>query len=278
VNDHPQDDAADESRGHRDPHSHNEHADRDEGHDHGAMIADFRRRFWVSLALTVPILLLSPMIQGFLALETALAFPGDRYLLFVLAVGVFFYGGWPFLTGLVSEVRQGAPGMMTLIGLAISVAFLYSSAVVFGQAGRVFFWELGTLVDVMLMGHWIEMRSIRGATGALEALVRLMPATTHRLTDAVESADIVLVNTDPRDVTTITELSAATDRKMIQNLWWAAGYNIVAIALAAGVLYGIGVLMPPAIGAAVMSLSTIVVAINAKLLERFRPASASGAS
>lgn len=151
------------------------------GHDHGAMIADFRRRFWVSLVLTLPILALSPMIQSFLGLEAVLAFPGDSYLQFALAAVVFFYGGWPFLTGLISELRQGAPGMMTLIALAISVAFLYSTAVVFGLSGQVFFWELATLVDVMLLGHWIEMRSIMGASGALQALVELIPATAHRL-------------------------------------------------------------------------------------------------
>ena len=169
------------------------------GHDHGAMIADFRRRFWVSLVLTVPILLLSPMIQGFLGLEAALDFPGDRYLLFALSIAVFFYGGWPFLTGLVSEIRQGAPGMMTLIALAISVAFLYSSAVVVGLSGRVFFWELATLVDVMLLGHWIEMRSIMGASGALEALVKLMPATAHRLTDDGEIEDVRVDALQPGD-------------------------------------------------------------------------------
>jgi len=92
---------------------------------------------------------------------------------------------------------------------------------------------------------------------------------------AVESADIVLVNSDPRDVAAVTELSAATYRKMIQNLWWAAGYNIVAIPLAAGVLYGTGFLLPPAAGAAVMSASTVIVAVNAKLLERFQPGEAS---
>ena len=154
------------------------------------MVADFRRRFWVSLALTIPILALSPMIQAALGLEAALAFPGDRYLLFALSAVLFFYGGWPFLTGLASELRQREPGMMTLIALAIAVAFVYSSAVVFGLAGRVFFWELATLVDVMLLGHWIEMRSVMGASGALEALVRLMPATAHRLSEAGDTEEV----------------------------------------------------------------------------------------
>ncbi|MEF8793217.1 MAG: hypothetical protein V5A50_05985 [Thiohalorhabdus sp.] len=168
-----------------------------EGHNHGAMIADFRRRFWVSLALTVPILALSPMIQGFMGLEQALAFAGDRYVLFALSAAVFFYGGWPFLTGLASELGQRQPGMMTLIALAISVAFVYSSAVVFGLTGRVFFWELATLVDVMLLGHWIEMRSVMGASGALEALVKLMPATAHRLGESGDTEEVSVEELSP---------------------------------------------------------------------------------
>jgi len=148
---------------------------------HAAMIADFRRRFWVSLALTLPILALSPMLQSFVGLEQALAFPGDAYLLFSLATTVFVYGGMPFLKGLIDELGRREPGMMTLIALAISVAWLYSSAVVFGLQGKIFFWELATLIDVMLLGHWIEMRSVMGASGALEALVRLLPTEAHRL-------------------------------------------------------------------------------------------------
>ena len=153
----------------------------DGGHDHEAMIADFRRRFWVSLVLTVPILLLSPMIQRFLGLDQTLAFPGDVYVLFGLASVVYFWGGWPFLKGIVRELTARRPGMMTLIALAISVAYFYSSAVVFGLAGEPFFWELATLIDVMLLGHWIEMRSVMGASRALESLVRLLPATALRL-------------------------------------------------------------------------------------------------
>ncbi|SMF27588.1 Cu2+-exporting ATPase [Tistlia consotensis] len=156
------------------------------------MVADFRRRFWVSLVLTVPVLALSPLIQRVLGFEQALAFPGDGYVLFALSCVVFFYGGWPFLTGLFGEIGSRRPGMMTLIALAISVAFFYSSAVVFGLSGKVFFWELVTLIDIMLLGHWIEMKSVMGASGALEALVRLLPATAHRLGagDAVEEVPI----------------------------------------------------------------------------------------
>lgn len=175
---------------------HNRHGG---GHGHAGMIADFRRRFWISLALTVPILVLSPMIQAFLGLEWALAFPGDAYALLTLSTVVYFYGGWPFIAGLLSELRQRQPGMMTLIALAISVAYFYSAAVVLGLAGKVFFWELATLIDVMLLGHWIEMKSVMGASGALEALVRLMPTTAHRLTDEGDSEDVPVSELRPGD-------------------------------------------------------------------------------
>src|SRR5213596_943311 len=151
------------------------------GHDHGDMVSDFRRRFWISLALTVPVLATSEMVQHFLGLRPVLGFPGDRYVEFVFASAIYFYGGWPFLTGLVDELKKKLPGMMTLVGLAISVAYLYSAAVVFGLRGTVFFWETATLIDIMLLGHWIEMRSVMGASRALEELVRLLPAEAHRL-------------------------------------------------------------------------------------------------
>ena len=149
------------------------------GSHHAHMVADFRRRFWVSLVLTVPVLILARHIQGWLGLHDALVFPGDNLIQFVLASAIFFYGGWPFLTGLVDEVRTRRPGMMTLIGLAIAVAYGYSSAVMFGLRGEDFFWELATLIDIMLVGHWIEMKSVLGASAALESLVRLMPAEAH---------------------------------------------------------------------------------------------------
>src|SRR5438093_666960 len=150
------------------------------GH-HDQMVADFRRRFWVSLALTIPVLVLARHIQGWLGLHDTLAFRGDGLVQLVLASAIFFYGGRPFLTGLVDEVRTRRPGMMTLIGLAIAVAYLYSSAVVLGLHGEDFFWELATLIDIMLLGHWIEMKSVLGASAALESLVRLMPAEAHQL-------------------------------------------------------------------------------------------------
>jgi len=169
------------------------------GHDHGAMIADFRRRFWVSLILTVPVLALSSLIQNLLGLKQIVSFPGDSYVLFGLSAIVFFYGGWPFLTGLVDEVSSRRPGMMTLISVAITVAFVYSTAVVFGLPGKVFFWELVTLIDVMLLGHWIEMKSVLGASRALEALVQLLPATAHRLKANDEAEDVPVGELKPGD-------------------------------------------------------------------------------
>jgi len=143
------------------------------------MVADFKRRFWVSLVLTVPVLALAPHIQGWLGLGHWLTFPGATWVQLALSSAIYFYGGWPFLTGLVSELALRRPGMMTLVGLAITVAYTYSVAIVFGLRGEDFFWELATLIDIMLLGHWIEMKSVLGASAALESLVRLMPAEAH---------------------------------------------------------------------------------------------------
>lgn len=152
-----------------------------EGHDHHQMmIADFKKRFWVTLVLTIPILVFSPMIQTFFGYEFLL--PGNSYVLFGLGTIVYFYGGWPFLKGFWSEIKSGSPGMMTLISMAISVAYFYSSATVFGLKGVDFFWELATLIAVMLIGHWIEMKSVLGASKALQLLVSMMPAEAHRVT------------------------------------------------------------------------------------------------
>jgi Cu2+-exporting ATPase len=157
-----------------------DHGDMDHGghHDHHAMmVADFRKRFFFSLFLMVPILALSPMIQMFLGVDWR--FSGDSYLLFALSTALFFYGGKPFLTGAVEEFRKRSPAMMMLIALAITVAYVYSSLTIFVLEGNDFFWELATLIVIMLLGHWIEMRSVMGASKALEELVKLMPETAH---------------------------------------------------------------------------------------------------
>jgi Cu2+-exporting ATPase len=129
------------------------------------------------------------MIQGFFGYEWLL--PGNAYILFGLSTIVYFYGGWPFLKGLKNELKEGAPGMMTLISMAISVAYFYSSATVFGLEGEDFFWELATLIDIMLLGHWLEMKSVLGASKALQLLVSMMPSEAHRVKgDAVEDVKL----------------------------------------------------------------------------------------
>ncbi len=152
------------------------------GPDHHAhMAADFQKRFWISLILTLPVLSLSPMLQTLVGLREAIRFPGDVYILFGFSSTIFWYGGWPFLRGFVEELKYRRPGMMTLISVAIATAYLYSTAVVFGLAGKMFFWELASLIDIMLLGHWIEMKSVMGASKALEALAKLMPSDAHKL-------------------------------------------------------------------------------------------------
>lgn len=171
---------------------HEKHHHQDHASHHTHMVADFRKRFWISLLLTGPVLALSPLIQRVLGLEQAISFPGDLYVLFVLSTAVFFYGGYPFLKGLFQELRSKQPGMMTLIAVAITTAYAYSSAVVFGLTGKVFFWELVTLVDIMLLGHWIEMRSVLGASRALEELAKLMPSEAHKIMVDGSSQDVPL--------------------------------------------------------------------------------------
>ncbi len=170
--------------GHADHHSHHAH-----------MVADFRRRFFISLLLTVPIVLTAPLVQRVLGYTFSL--PGDPWSRWLLATAVFLYGGWPFLSGFIAEMRERRPGMMTLIALAITVAYIYSSAVVFGLPGKVFFWELASLIVVMLLGHWIEMRSVLGASRALEALVKLLPAEAHLLLPDGSEQDIPIGDLHP---------------------------------------------------------------------------------
>lgn len=181
-------------------HQHNEHSGHDHSEHHRLMIKDFRKRFWISLIITVPILVLSPLIQN--ALGYTLEFGLSKYLLFAFSAVIYFYGGWPFITGLVSEIKKKQPGMMTLIAVAITVAFAYSTATTFGLKGNSFFWELATLIDIMLLGHWIEMKSVVNASGALQSLVELMPDKAHRWEDndttevkitELKAGDMVLV-------------------------------------------------------------------------------------
>ena len=201
-----------EHGGHDDSHGEHGggHEDHDSDHgdhnsDHGGMHAGheqmFRRRFFVSTLLSIPVLLYSETLQSWLGFSVP-AFPGSEWINPVFAVVVFAYGGVPFLKMAVPELEDRAPGMMTLISMAISVAFVYSLASVVFPTQSAFFWELVTLIDIMLLGHWIEMRSVRRASGALDELAKLMPDTAERITDSgteevpvsdLSEGDLVLV-------------------------------------------------------------------------------------
>ena len=166
------------------------HANHDDvHHDHHAMMAeDFKKRFFISLIITIPVLILSPMIQMFLGVDWR--FNGDSYLLFALSTILFIYGGKPFLAGAKDELKDKSPAMMTLIALAIIVAYVYSSLTVFVLEGNDFFWELATLIVIMLLGHWIEMKSVMGASEALKELVKLMPGIAHLVKENGDITDI----------------------------------------------------------------------------------------
>jgi len=167
------------AHGHQENDEHSIHSE--SGHDKhaGHHVADFWQRFIVCSIISIPVLALSPMIQQWLGFE--LAFPGDKYVLAVLSTSIFVYGGYPFLKGLYDEVKDKAIGMMTLIGVAITIAWSYSVAITFGLQGMDFYWEMATLIDIMLIGHYFEMKSVMGASRSLELLVKMMPSTAHHL-------------------------------------------------------------------------------------------------
>ena len=175
---------------------HSKHAGgRHEGHS----VADFRRRFWISLAVTVPVILISPglpLVPG----GRILNIPGADWILLGLSTFLYIYGGMPFLKGFVRELRDRKPGMMTLVAVAISVAYFYSAATVLGVEGMPFFWELATLIDIMLLGHWIEMRSVGEASKALESLAKLMPSQAHRRNEDGSTTDVPLEELQPGDL------------------------------------------------------------------------------
>ena len=182
---------------------HDEHTDHGgHGVDHAGHEQMFRQRFWVNLILSIPVLLYSPSIQEWLNF-TMPAFPGSQWVTPLFGVIVFIYGGVPFLQMAVPEIKNRKPGMMLLISLAISVAFIYSIAAFVFSLGSTFFWELVSLIDIMLLGHWMEMRSVRQASGALNELAKLMPDTAERIlpngdteeipTTQLRHGDLVLV-------------------------------------------------------------------------------------
>ncbi len=176
-------------------HDHGGGHEGNEGHQHHA--EEMKRRFYVSLAVTVPILLLSPMIQGWLGFR--LDVPYREAIIFILSTFIYFYGGWPFLTGMVTEIRKRKPGMMTLITLAISVAYFYSAVTLVVPGGKEFFWELATLIDIMLIGHYIEAKSILGASDALGELVRMIPKTAMKIRDDGKTEAVPIDTLHPGD-------------------------------------------------------------------------------
>src|SRR5437764_11272790 len=177
------------------------------GHEHGDHIAMFRDRFWLSLLLTVPVVVFSDMVQEWFG-YTLPSFPGDDLVAPVLGTAVFLYGGWPFLTGAVSELRSRQPGMMLLIGMAIAVAFVASAATSLGLFDLEFWWELAALITIMVLGHWLEMKAVGQARGALAALAELLPDDAERVSAsgqvevvaiaALRKGDVVLVRPGAR--------------------------------------------------------------------------------
>ncbi|HEU5088355.1 MAG TPA: hypothetical protein VFT99_12955, partial [Roseiflexaceae bacterium] len=196
--------AAAEHAGHQMAHS---------GHDdHGGHAGHspdmFRWPFWISLILTLPVVIYSPMIQMLLG-YTAPAFPGSQYLGLALGSVIFWYGGWPFLSGAAGEIRNRAPGMMTLVALAITTAYAYSVAITLGLVGGMdFYWELATLVTIMLLGHWLEMRAVGSAQSALNELAKLLPDTAERITANGDTERVAVADLKTGDLVLVRPGSA----------------------------------------------------------------------
>ncbi len=170
-------------------HSNSRHGAHEHHADHTDHEHMFRRRFWISTLISIPVLLYSQAVQGWVGFGMP-AFSGSQWVTPVFSVAVFAYGGLPFLSMAVPEIRGRRPGMMLLISLAISTAFLYSLATLVLPGTTPFFWELVTLIDIMLLGHWIEMRSIRQASGALDELAKLMPDEAEKILDSGETETV----------------------------------------------------------------------------------------
>ncbi|MFW5734715.1 MAG: copper-translocating P-type ATPase [Oceanidesulfovibrio sp.] len=195
--------------GHDDQHQSDDQHEHEGGHDqgengghqshHARMAQDFKRRFIISTALTIPLAYLSPMLRSLVGLGEPEWVPGRMYILFAIATIVFFYGGLPFLRHAWMELKNRQPGMMTLISLAIIVAYGYSALVTFGLPGRVFYWELASLIVIMLLGHYIEMRSVMSAHGAMEELAKLVPNKAHRLREDGSTEDVPVSDLQPDD-------------------------------------------------------------------------------
>ena len=195
--DHSKMDHSNEEQGATDHSTYSRHDVGHSGH-HAAMIEDFKKRFWVVLVLTIPIVILSEMVQ--MLFNYTISFPGSKLILFGLSSFVFFFGGWPFFSGAQDEFRERKPGMMMLITLAITTSYVYSTLTTFFIPGSEFYFELTTLILIMLLGHWIEMRSQLGASKALEELVKLMPETAHKLDASGNITDVSMQELVPGDL------------------------------------------------------------------------------
>lgn len=185
-------------------HIHGDHSGHG-GMDHSMHGADFYKKFIISLFLTIPLVILSPVVQEIFGYS--LSFPGSQWVELILASVLYFYCGQPFLKGAYDEIKKRNIGMMTLISVAITVAYFYSVATVFGFEGMNFFWELGTLISIMLLGHHLEMKSIMGASKSLEALAELLPAqallvdgesTKEINIDEIKKGDILLIRANDK--------------------------------------------------------------------------------
>lgn len=171
-------------------HNHHDHKEEDYDKHAGHSVAMFRQKFWVCLVLTIPVLLYSENVARWLHI-TPPSFPGSMYVPFILSSVIFFYGGWVFIKGAVGELKNRLPGMMTLISLAIITSYVYSLATVFGLQGEGFFWELATLVTIMLLGHWLEMASVAKAESAIDAIAKLLPDKAEKLVNGTPKTVMV---------------------------------------------------------------------------------------
>ena len=212
---------SDHQHDHQQQKSH-DHSKSHGGHDHSGHVDHtnhemmFRSRFWVSLVLTIPVLLFSPAVQGWFNFSTP-EFTGSNLIGPIFAIIIFFYGGTPFFQMAVPELKQRQPSMMTLISLAVGVAFIYSIFALFTAAEKSFFWEMATLIDIMLLGHWMEMRSIRQASGALDELAKLMPDTAERILDNGETEEVSVSELQQGDILLIRPgTSVSTDGEIVE--------------------------------------------------------------
>ncbi|MGI6750889.1 MAG: copper-translocating P-type ATPase [Atribacter sp.] len=187
---------------------HNQHI----GHN----VEMFRNKFWVCLIISIPVLLWDPMIQQWFKYQLP-SFPGSNFIPAVFGTIVFIYGGWIFLQGAYQELVHKTPGMMTLISLAINVAFFYSIAVMLGLKGHTLWWELATLISIMLLGHWIEMRSISQAQGALQELAKLLPDTAILLTDDESTQEVLVEQLQEGDLILIRPGASIPADGMVQS-------------------------------------------------------------